>query len=380
MTQSLNRVQAIILGLVITIALGLVFTGMAAIGRKQGLWSDTTEITVQFPEVHGITPGTPVRIRGMEVGYVSSIDYPTLDGPLAAVTLRMKVDSKYSSRIYADALAQVHSIGLLGSNVIAIQPGSPTSGPLVEGRLSAKATRDLYHEAAKLGAAADEVSALVRDARHGNGTLSRLLHDESLYSEITGLTKDSRAVVKRASDAVDVAEKKADEVDQFVKDGRVTLRSFKQGADAVQSLPIIRDYVVDAKKILLRSDCVRDDVTYLITDLFEPNTAILTEDGKQHLLSVANWVRSVKNPKAEIVIVAQGDSTAKEISPDEAYEQSRKQAEVVTDFLKANKAFKVGWFSSRKATALGLGQSPSPVGVQKDPTTSLLQVIVFTPQ
>jgi phospholipid/cholesterol/gamma-HCH transport system substrate-binding protein len=380
MSHSLSRWQAILLGAVVLVAVGLTAVGLVRIGGKQGLWAETVEVTAQFPDAHDISLGTPVRIRGVDAGHVTAIDYPADDGPQAAVTLRMKIDAKYATRLYADASAQVHSTGLLGSKVIAVLPGNPSAGPLVDGRLSSKPTPDLTEAAAKIGAAADEVTQLVHEARTGDGTLAKLLRDDKLYAEITGLAKDSRGVVKRAGDAVGVVEKKADDVDQFVKDGRETLRSVKQGTDAVQSMPIVRGYVTDSAKLLVRPDCYREELLYNATDLFEPNSAILSDDGRQHLLAVVNWLKEVKNSKSEVVIAALCDPKVKDQTPASSGELTRKQAEVVLEHLKSNKALKTGWFSSRKATPLGMGQGPSPVVASKPMPPNYVQVVLFTPQ
>ena len=135
MSQSLTRWQAVLLGLVVVAALGLGGYGVTRIADKQGLWADTVEVTAGFPEAHDITPGTPVRIRGVDAGQVVAVEYPDRDGPGTEVTVRMRLQAKYASRVYADASAQIHGSGLLGSKVISIQPGDPAAGALANGRL-----------------------------------------------------------------------------------------------------------------------------------------------------------------------------------------------------------------------------------------------------
>ena len=380
MTQSLSRRQSILLGLVVLVAVGLAAVALVRVGGKQGLWTDTAEVTVQFPEPHDIAPGTPVRVRGVDAGQVVGVEYPDHDGPGAAVTIRMKVETRLAARLYADATAQVHATGLLGSKVIAIQPGNPAAGPLIGGRLTATESPDLAKAAAKIGTAADEVAQLVHEARTGNGTLAKLLRDDKLYTEIDGLAKDTRGMVKRAEGAVGVVEKKADDVDQFVKDGRDTLRSVKQGTDAVQSLPVIRNYVTDPVKLLVRPDCRQDDMTYNAADLFETNSAILTDDGRAHLTAVANRLKAERTGKTEVVVAVLSDPAAKEQTAAAAVELTRKQAEAVVEFLKSQKALKVGWFSTRKATPLGLGPGPSPVVPATPLPPNSVQVLFFTPQ
>src|SRR5215210_5113467 len=134
MSQSLTRWQAVVLGLVVVAALGLGGYGVARIADKQGVWADTVEVTAGFPEAHDITPGTPVRIRGVDAGQVVAVEYPDHDGPGAEVTVRMRVQRRFADRLYADATARVHAAGVFGAKVIAVHPGHPDRGPLLSGR------------------------------------------------------------------------------------------------------------------------------------------------------------------------------------------------------------------------------------------------------
>src|SRR5262245_66456068 len=121
-SQSLSRYQSVVLGLVVLVALALGGWGVARIADKQGLWAESFEVTAGFPEVHDVTPGTPVRVRGVDAGEVVAVEYPDHDGPGAEVTVRMRLNSKFASRVYADASAQIHGSGLLGSKVLALNP------------------------------------------------------------------------------------------------------------------------------------------------------------------------------------------------------------------------------------------------------------------
>ncbi len=380
MSQTLSRWKAILLGLVVVALVAAAAVTLTRAAGKQGLWAETAEVTVAFPEAHDLAPGTPVRIRGVDAGKITAIEYPDHDGEGAAVTVRMRIDAKYAARLYADASAQIHSTGLLGAKVISIQPGNPNTGLLADGRLAAKETPDIALAAAKIGDTADEAKLLLKEVRAGTGTLSKLIQDDKLYTELTGLAGDSRKMVRRADTAVGTVEEKSADVDKFVKDGRETLKSVKQGTDAVQKMPLIRSYVTDSAALLVRPDSRRELVTYSTGDLFESDTALLTETGKGHLNQVAPWLKGLPNSKSEVVVAALCDPGNVGQTPSSAAELTKKQAEAVVEYLKGQKAFRTGLVSSRKITPLGLGQGPSPV-VEKGPMPpSYLQVLVFTPQ
>jgi hypothetical protein len=108
-------------------------------------------------------------------------------------------------------------------------------------------------------AVADEAGQLLKDARAGKGTVGKLLTDDSLYAELNGLARDARLAVGKVDD-------QSKKVDQFVNDGRETLRSVKQGTDAVQRLPIIRSYVEDHAAVMVRPEPVAapENVGHLI--------------------------------------------------------------------------------------------------------------------
>lgn len=393
MSQSLTRWQSVVLGLVVLAAVGLGGFGAARIAERQGLWGDTFEVAVGFPEAHDVTPGTPVRVRGVEAGKVLAIDYPPDDTPGAEVTLRLELNTKYARRLYADASAQIFSSGLLGSKVIALHPGTPEKGPLESGRVrgvrpfsideAAAELRDTAKEVKELvkqaSATAAEANALVQEVRQSNGTLAKLLKDDDLYRDLKDVAAQSRGLLQRASGAVGKVEGQMDDLKGFVTDGRETLRSVRQGTDAIGRLPIIRGYVEDAAALLVRPAHKRDRFYYNTADLFAGQTAILSDGGRHHLNGVADWLRGVRNDKADLVVAGFCDPNDRDQTPASAMELTKKQAEAVVEYLKGQGVHKLGWTTRRKMTAIGLGMNPSPV-VEKEPLPpSHVQVLLFTP-
>ena len=386
MSHSLSRRQAAALGLAVVLALGLTGFGLARVAARQGLWADTVELTVGLPEAHDVGPGTPVRVRGVDAGQVVAVEYPDADGPDAAVTVRMKVDAKFAGRLYADASARVHPTGLLGGKVIAVSPGSPASGPLAGGRLKAAEMQGVDQAVARLGAAADKIGdaadetrQLVHDARTGNGTLGKLIRDDELYADLRGAAKDSREFVQRANGAVGKVEGQVASVEGFVKDGRETINSTRQTVDAVNQSWVGRQIGADFTPVLVRPTCRREARTFHPPHLFEPGTALLTDEGREHLTNIAIWVKDSAHDKADLVAVAHADPNDKTQTSASAAELTRKQAEAVVEFLKAQGAHKTGLVSRRKMTAVGLGFGPSPV-VEREPAPPMyVQVVLFTP-
>jgi hypothetical protein len=379
-SQSLSRWQAVVLGLVVLAAVAAAGYGVARIADRQGLWSDSFEVTAGFPEAHDVVPGTPVRIRGVDAGQVVAVEYPDHDGPGAEVTVRMKLDGKFAGRVYADATAEVHGSGLLGSKVIAVRPGNPQNGALSGGRLRGLKPFSTDDAMAEVRGTADEVrklaseaKGLVQDVRESNGTLMKLLRDDDLHSDV-------RALVAKTDKAVTNLDAQAAGLGGFISEGRDTLRSVKQGTDALSKLPIVRSYVEDAAALMVRPNAKRDMWPYNTRDLFEPGTAVLTADGINHLYHLAVNIRQNTNKNADVVVVAFCDPTDKTQTPASALELTRKQAERVVEHLKSLDVHKMGTFSRRKITPLAMGINPSPVIEPNPLAPSVVQVMLFTPQ
>lgn len=386
MSHSLSRSQSVALGFVVILALALGGYGVARIADKQGFWAETTELTAGFAEVHDVTPGTPVRVRGVEAGQVLAVEYPDHDGPGAQVTVRMRVHTKYATRLYANARVQIHANGLLGSKVIAIQPGDPSAGALAGTHLTGvkpfevadavNDVRDLAKEAKALAtdtrAAVASAKELIDGVRAGDGTLGKLARDDALYDE-------ARKVLARADKAVTNIEGEMGALRGFVSDGRDTLRSVKQGTDAFGKMPIVRNYVEDQIALLVRPTMSRDKWAYLSRALFEPGTAVLTDEGRQHLTNLASILNDRKVSGSEIVVAALHPPDKDALPPAVALELTRKQAEVVVEFLKGEGAHKLGTLSRRKVIPLGLGTGPSPLEPDAR-APAHVQVLLFAPR
>jgi hypothetical protein len=342
-----------------------------------------------------------VRIRGVDAGQVIAVEYPDHDGPGAEVTVRMRLQAKYAHRIYANASAEIHGSGLLGSKVISIQPGDPKTGALADGRLrgvkpfdmneAVAEVRDLAKEAKST---ASEVKSLAKDTREtvasaksfidgvkeSDGTLAKLIRDDDLYDEARDTLADMRQLIARTDKAVGTVEGEMGNLRGLVSDGRNTLQSVKKGSDALGKMPIVRSYVEDATAILVRPTMNRARWPFASGDLFLPGTATLSHDGQVHMNNMANILKGNKTSGAEIVVVAYFDPEDPSQTAASALELTRKQAESVMKHLKSCGVHKIGLIARRKITPLGMGTGASPVVETEKFPPSHVEVLLFTPR
>lgn len=393
MTRNLSRSQSVKLGLVVAACIALGVWGLIRVAGKAGWWSDGYEVTVIAADAQDVEPGTPVRVRGIEAGRVIGVDYAE-----DQVYIRARLDGKFRDRLYADATASIQTKGMLGASVVDIKPGSANSGPLTEPVVHAKSTPDLAEVTKKLASVADRADAVLKDVQDGKGTLPKLLKDDDLYKDLKAISTDTKKLVKNldetttalrgdaqktmqgVGDSVDAVRNELEGLKTFVRSGQEAVSAIKQDAEAIKSMPIVRSYVEDNVAILVRPDCEKDRVIYSPDDFFHPGTSLLTEGGKAKLNECAGWLNGQQQKKSEIVVASFADSKAKELTAASARTLTKKQAEVITEYLKDHGVHKMGYVTRRKVTPVGQGFDPSPV-VEKDPLPAArVEVILFVPR
>lgn len=355
MSRSLSRLQSLLLAVVVLGGLALAALGLFAVDSRQGaiprtlhslgvpeswLKDERFHVRVGFRQVRGVEKGARVRVQGIDAGEVIAVEPPATPG--ADVVLRLRLDGKVRHLVRADATAQIVAEGMIGGKAVEISPGSPSAELVAEDAIVAsRSTSELTDVLAQL----DEA---LREVREGRGTLGKLVKDDRAYAELINI----------------------------LQQGRSTLASIQQDADAMKEMPLVRNYVKDAHKLLVRPDCEPNLRSFAEKDLFEPGRAVLTEQGRQELDQLVPWLEGLKHKGSEIVVSARGDPT---LEPRWALTLSQKQSEAVAGYLTEHHAVqKTGWFSRRPVTPIGLGVGTSPLPAPGP--APRIDVLVFVPR
>ena len=150
--MDLHYRREVTVGSLVIVAIGLfIGTGILFGG---GHLSRARDIQVDFHEVSGLKPGSPVRVSGVGVGRVERID---LEG-VGKVRVTFSVPPKIAPRI--DAQASVLAVGLVGDVALDYNPGSSPM-MLAEGQVltGTEAAPGLSAKLEDMGAQAKQVMA-----------------------------------------------------------------------------------------------------------------------------------------------------------------------------------------------------------------------------
>jgi phospholipid/cholesterol/gamma-HCH transport system substrate-binding protein len=352
-SRTLSRLQALVLGLIVIVGIALAVLGLFTVGSRGWFGKDPLHVRVGFREIRGVEVGTRVRIQGIDAGEVVNILPPDLpDGP---VVLRLALKSEYRQLVRANSTVQIVSEGMLGGKVLEIhhrQGERGVSTPRFESDEPAAEDALLESESnTELADVLGQVKETLEGIRNGDGTLGKLARDPQAYDALL----------------------------ELIRQGRDTVTSIGQGAEAVKQMPLVRDYVEDAAALLVRPNCERNRQCFAEADLFEPGRAVLTAQGRERLDQLAPWLEGMKHKGSEVVIASYADP--RKSSPKVARTLTRQQSEAVCDYLKRQHSIqKMGWFSSRKVVALGQGVNPPPTPERDPLPPARIEVLVFVPQ
>ncbi len=179
----------VMVGVVILAVAIFYVTGADFLGAKYRL-------RTYLPEVEGLTVGAPVRLDGVEIGNVDAIRLAPRDpgkppDPERSIELVLRIAKRFQRDIRTDSTASLITEGLLGNRYVSIHRGFTgavlTEGKEVPGR-EEKAMKQIVERGAELAENLNTLSNVVRGivegVQNGQGTLGKLLTDETAYNRL----------------------------------------------------------------------------------------------------------------------------------------------------------------------------------------------------
>ena len=167
------------------------FTIILLTGGKGFPWQ-RYHLKTRFSNVAGLKSGSPVRLAGVEVGSVTSVD---LIGDVVDVTFQ--VNQRERPRITNQSTAVLGSVSLLGESAVDIKPASQGTPVPEWGYVPAGQVRGLLAGMApEATAGIEQLTGLLKDTREGKGTLGKLVTDQKLYDDLERFVATASDVTK----------------------------------------------------------------------------------------------------------------------------------------------------------------------------------------
>lgn len=175
-------------------------------------------LKARFVSADGLREGAEVQLAGVTIGKVDQVKFLPPDSPEdekieAFMSVAQVLDGQaINERIRTDSLAQLVALSVLGNDkMINITPGTSKGSPVSENHvLNSSAAisinqltstgNDLLQQINKIAVPANEI---LNKANKGEGTLGRIVNDESLYRNLDTAVAETRLTVVKLQTTLD---------------------------------------------------------------------------------------------------------------------------------------------------------------------------------
>ena len=190
------------LGIFIFLGFLLFVVGIFMIGKRGAIFGTSFKVKAYFSNVQGLRNGALVRLNGIDVGSVSSIEIVSDTTGRVEVTMSLSTDIQRFIR--TDTKATIETEGLVGNKVVVLEPGSSSTDIVSDGGyIQTK-------EQPSFSALLNETQGVVQYTKEmtkslaqitekinkGEGSIGKLLNDNRLYNNAADLTLQANTSLK----------------------------------------------------------------------------------------------------------------------------------------------------------------------------------------
>ncbi len=176
-------------GIFVFIGIMLLFIIVFSIGKIY-IFQPGYRIRVLFNFAGGLGDASPVRLAGVTVGEVEKINI-FYDDDMMRTRVEAVAWIKKDVNIERDAIVHVNTLGMLGEKYLEIIPGAKEAGFVQEGGLLIGEDPIMIDQLVEdLRDMADSAGVVMGRLDRGEGTIGKLLKEETIYNNLVAFTDD----------------------------------------------------------------------------------------------------------------------------------------------------------------------------------------------
>jgi len=191
-------------GLVITIALTILFMSIFFAGNIHEIFLKKIQIKAEIKDVRGLRKGAPVWFSGIEVGSVKDISLNKF-----GTYVTMSINEDAIEFVKKDSRASVMTMGLLGDKYVEISSGSYDAehvepGDVLKGEMQVE-MKDIVEASsrslAKITDFAAKLESLIDKFEESEGTVAKLFKDPSIFDNLKETTAALTELVRNINES-----------------------------------------------------------------------------------------------------------------------------------------------------------------------------------
>lgn len=270
-----DRGLEIKVGLFVAAGIAIFVFVIVMLGSEENMFEENYVLHASFSDISGLREGASIRLAGLDVGVVTTIEFPPDIGE-KQVFVHMRVAKRFQDRIRKDSVAQISTQGVLGDKYISLTLGS---------------AQEPAHNYDAWLLSEDPTDLL-------DGV-------EEIKLNILSITQNIDEILKGEQGANAVAS-----LAEIIESVRSVLKEVEEGRGLVHTLVYDKSVSTKLKSALASVDTVAADVALLTEE-------IKTGDGAIHALIyedqltgvIASLDKTVEDIDAVIVEIKEGDGT-----------------------------------------------------------------------
>jgi len=183
---------------------------------REKFFQKTYTFTVVFEDVMGLREGDNVVVRGMTVGKIKRLVMQP-DGVHVIAALQQPLYLK------TDYRAEVVATSVLGGRHLQVHEGKLDSPPLPEGAVvRGEKPKDLI---TLVSSVADDIKDITAKIRNGEGSLGKLIYDDTLYNDARDVVRDIKVSLREHNvlDNIESSMNNLNQISEKINNGQGTL-------------------------------------------------------------------------------------------------------------------------------------------------------------
>lgn len=197
-----NHKRYVIVGLFVFIGISILVTAILLIGDLHKTFEQKVEVVSIFNDVAGLQKGNNVWLSGVKVGTISSISF----NGKSKVKVNILIDTEVRQFVPSNSKVKISSDGFIGNKILVIFGGTDDVACVKDGdSLEVEEAHSSEEMMNTLRKSNDNILAITNDFRvlskrlvDGEGTMGKLLSDNSVYANINASTASFQKVLNEA--------------------------------------------------------------------------------------------------------------------------------------------------------------------------------------